>query len=317
MSVRVAALVATYRRSGEVTRLLTALAQIPNGLELVVIVDNAGCAETRAAVELARCRTHYIVPGENLGCGGGLRRAGEEALRLAGDRLTHVWILDDDAVPGPDTLAGLLDALERENADAACPLVIGPDNMVGWTPGFADRGKHRAAKTRATPAEFRERLGSVPLDFTWTQGISLLVSRRAIDALGLHRADFWVRGEDLEFSLRITAKYRGVFVPIVAVQHLPPAETGAASREAEYFKHAAMLQNVAYVGLRLAHGRRIAWTVPANLARFIATWGLRTIPDAWRALWCGAVRGEPAGGGHGATFLRRFEGLTKGPVAGA
>jgi GT2 family glycosyltransferase len=309
MMARAVALVATYRRPREIARLLAALAQTPHGLELVVVVDNTGCAETRAAVELARCRAHYVSPGENLGCGGGLRRAGEEALRLAGDRLTHLWILDDDAVPAPETLAGLVEAMEREQADAACPLVIGPDGMVGWTPGLADRALHRLAEKPASPAEFRERLGSAPLDFTWTQGISLLVSRRAIDALGLHRADFWVRGEDLEFSLRITASYRGIFVPSLAVQHLPPAETGAASREAEYLKHAAMLQNVAFVGLRLAHGRRIAWTVPANVARFIRAWGLRAVSDALRALWRGAAKGEPAGAGTGATFLKRFEAI--------
>jgi GT2 family glycosyltransferase len=188
--------------------------------------------------------------------------------------------------------------------------VIGPDGRVGWTPGFADRAKHRAAaKTRATPAEFRERLGSRLLDFTWTQGISLLVSRRAIDALGLHRPDFWVRGEDLEFSLRITAKYRGVFVPTVEVKHLPPPESGKASTDGEYLKHAALVQNVAFIGLRLAHGRRIAWTVPSNVVRFITNWGLRAVPDALRAVWRGAIRGEPAGAGNGKTFLRRFDRL--------
>lgn len=310
MISRAAALIATYRRPREITRLLEALAQTAHGLELVVVVDNAGCAETRVAVELARCRAHYVAAGENLGCGGGLRRAGEEALRIAGDRLTHLWILDDDAVPGPHTLDGLLDAMERENADAACPLVIGPDGFVGWTPGFADRASHRAAEKRATPAEFRERLGSKSLEFTWTQGISLLVSRRAIDALGLHLADYWVRGEDLEFSLRITAQFRGVFVPTVEVKHLPPPDSGAASRDGEYLKHAAMLQNVAHVGLRLRHGWRIAWTVPANVARFIATWGLRAVPDALRAVWRGAALGEPAGTGEGATFRRRFDDIT-------
>ena len=309
MNACAVAIVATYRRPRELTRLLESLAQIAHGLDLVVVVDNAGCAETRAAVELARCRTHYVGPGENLGCGGGLRLAGEEALRIAGDRLTHLWILDDDAVPGPHALDGLLDAMERENAEAACPLVIGPDGMVGWTPGFADRASHRAAEIRATPAEFRARLGSLPLEFTWTQGISLLVTRRAVNALGLHLADYWVRGEDLEFSLRVTADFRGVFVPAVEVKHLPPPETGAVSSEAEYLKHAAMLQNVAHVGLRLRHGWRIAWTVPSNVARFIATWGVRAVPDAVVAVWRGAVLGEAAGAGDGGTFRRRFEKL--------
>jgi len=309
MIARVAALVATFRRPRELGRLLEALAQTPEGLDLVVIVDNAGNAETRAVVERAQCRTHYLAPGTNLGCGGGLKRAGETALSIAGDRLTHLWILDDDAVPTAHTLSGLLAVMESENADAACPLVIGPEGLVGWTPGFVDRAIERAATAPVRPEEFRARFGSEPLPFTWTQGISLLVSRDAIDAVGLHRDDFWIRGEDLEFSLRITGRFRGVFVPAVEVQHLPPPETGASSRAAEYLKHAALLQNVLYLSLRLAHCRRIAWTVPANIVRFVRTWGLASLADVWRAFFRGTIRGEAAGQGAGATFRRRAEKL--------
>lgn len=305
MTANVAALVATYRRPLELTRLLDALTETPHGLALVVVVDNAGSEETRGIVERARCRTLYVAPGENLGCGGGLKRAGEEALRTAGDRLTHLWILDDDALPTAGTLGTLLHAMESEDADAACPLVLGPDGRLGWTPGFPDRNAERAARHCASPDEFRARFGSQPLPFTWTQGISLLVSRRAIDTLGLHRPDFWVRGEDLEFSLRLTARYRGIVVPTIEVQHLPPPETNAASRIGEYLKHAAMVQNVAYLSLRLPHGRRIAWTIAPNVARFLRTWGLRSFLDIARALARGALFAQPAGTGTGATFRRR------------
>lgn len=309
MISRVAALIATYRRPHELRRLLEALAQIPHNLEMVMVVDNAADPGTRAIVELAQCPARYVAAGENLGCGGGLKRAGEEAARVGAGRLTHFWILDDDALPTSQTLDGLLAAMEQEAADAACPLVLGPDERVGWTPGLTGLRRRRLAKKVATAAEFRRRIGTRPLPFTWAQGISLVVSRRAIDALGWHRDDFWVRGEDLEFSLRLTARYRGIFVPVVEVRHLPPAETGLVSRETEYLKHAAMLQNIACLGLRLPHGRRIAWTIPSNLGRFIWTWGIRAIPDAVRALHRGGLLAEPAGQGDGATFQRRMQTL--------
>lgn len=309
MNARVAALVATYRRPIELTRLLDALAAVPHGLDLVVVVDNAGSEETRALLENARCPTRYVAPGENLGCGGGLKRAGEEALRVGGATLTHLWILDDDALPTADTLSALLDAMAREGADAACPLVLGPDGRLGWTPGFKSRVDERAARLCATPEELRARFGSAPLPFTWTQGISLLVSRRAVETLGLHRPDFWVRGEDLEWSLRLTARYRGIVVPTVVVQHLPPAEISAASRKGEYLKHAAMLQNIVYLSLRLPHGRRIARSIVPTIARFVRMWGMRSIIDVARALVRGAVQAEPAGTGTGATFNHRSRSL--------
>ena len=51
MNARVAALVATYRRPREITRLLAALAQIPHGLEIVVptltvaVVEDWNCVD--------------------------------------------------------------------------------------------------------------------------------------------------------------------------------------------------------------------------------------------------------------------------------
>ncbi len=308
MNARVAAVTATYRRPEEITRLLRALSGIPEGLEVTVIVDNGAGTEIRDASEGAGIKTHYVAPGTNLGCGAGLKLAAEEALQLPGPPVTHLWILDDDAVPKPDTLANLLRAMETENADAAIPLVTAPDGMVGWVPGLRNRQAHRQAELRATPAEFRERLGSVPLDFTWAQGISLLVTRRAIDKVGVHRDDFWIRGEDLEFSLRLTASFRGILVPAVEVAHLPPPGNSTTSRAAEYLKHAALVQNVAYIGARLPHGHRIASTIPANVARFIVEWGPRSIADACRAVGRGAIQGEPAGfaRGTGETFRERF-----------
>jgi GT2 family glycosyltransferase len=125
----------------------------------------------------------------------------------------------------------------------------------------------------------------------------LLVTRRAIEELGYHRTDYWVRGEDLEFSLRITHRFRGLYVPRARVAHLPPEPVGEASRESEYAKHRAMLQNIAYTALRLPHGRRIFRTIPGNWRRFLSTWGFtpRAFGGAIEAFWRGAVQGRPVG----------------------
>ncbi len=305
MDLAVAACIATYRRPRELARLLASLGNIGRGLALTVVVDNAGCAETRAVAAAAGTGVHLVTPGDNLGCGGGLRLAEETALRLAGKNCTHLLILDDDAVLAPDTL----DLLAAANADAACPLVTGPGSALGWPPGLADRRAHHLAESLASVADFRAQLGTAPQPLVWTQGICLLVARHAITEAGLHRPDFWVRGEDLEFSLRLSASHRLVVVPAAVVEHLPPTASGAVSHQADYLKHAAMLQNIAYLSLRLAHGRRIAWTLPANVWRFLRAWGPRVLPDAFRALWRGVILAEPAGRGTGRTFLARAKTL--------
>jgi GT2 family glycosyltransferase len=296
MNLSVAALIATYQRPRELQRLLHSLTQV-RGLAAVIVVDNEGSEEVRALIERTYAGAHYLNPGTNAGCGGGLKIAEEHALRLEGGKLTHLLILDDDAVLPPDTLTVLADAMEREHADLAYPLVTGENDQIGWLPGLKQRSRELRDSFDGTPDEFRARFGTAPRDFVWAQGICLLVARSAVERCGPHRDDFWVRGEDLEFSLRYTAQGRGILVPGVAVQHLPPPENTAPLREAEYLKHCALVQNIAYIGFRLPHGRRIAWATAGALRRFVRTWGWRlpTLVDGLRAFIRGAILARPAG----------------------
>ena len=309
MKLSVAAVIATYRRPRELERLLDSLARSGSDLTAVIVVDNDGSEEIHALVQRASACGHYVNPGDNIGCGAGLRLGGEYALRLRGEPLTHLLILDDDAVLPPGTIAALAAAMEQGRADLAYPLVVGESGGVGWLPGLRPRTRGLSDAFSGSPEEFRARFGSEPRDFIWSQGICLLVARQAVERGGLHRGDFWVRGEDLEFSLRLTAQGRGILVPNVTVQHLPPAESAGLSRHAEYLKHCALLQNIAFIGFRLPHGHRIAWTLAGALRRFFRLWSWPAIGDAWHALWRGAILGEPAGTGAGRTFRARFGAL--------
>ena len=311
MKLSVAALIATYRRPRELERLLVSLAQMGSDLAAVIVVDNEGSDEIEALVQRASSCGHYVNPGDNIGCGAGLRLAGEYALRLAGEPFTHLLILDDDAVLPAGVLHALAEAMDRSGAELAYPLVTNESGRVGWLPGFQRQTRELNDTFAGSPEDFRARFGAEPRDFIWAQGICLLIKRQAVERCGLHRGDFWVRGEDLEFSLRLTAEARGILVPTVTVQHLPPPETAGLSRQAEYLKYCALVQNIAFIGFRLRHGHRIAWTIAGALHRYFRAWSWSwpVFQDACRALWRGAILGEPAGTGTGRTFRTRFAAL--------
>ena len=289
----VVAVVATRGRPRELARLLASLERV-TGLGAAVIVDNGNETVVRDVVAAASLDTCYVASATNLGCGGGLALAERTALDRFDGRLTHVWILDDDAVVPPDVLPVLIDAMARTGADAACPMIVGPQGRVGWFPGLLDADAFRAIRTARTPADYLASRGTEPVRFSWSTGVSLLVARRAIDTLGVHRDDYWVRGEDLEFSLRITHRGTGIFVPTVTVQHLPPSDLSSGGR-VEMLKQVAMLQNLAYTGVHLSHGRCLLRTIPGNVWRFVRAWPARHGITAARALWRGAVLGRPAG----------------------
>jgi len=295
----VAIVVATYRRAPELRRLCASLEKVSVPLALVV-VDNADDPDTEAVVKETALEAVRLLPGGNLGCGGGLAFGERAAMERYGDRLTHLWVLDDDTEIDPAAPECLIAAMAESKAGLACPMIVGDTGAIGWFPGLLERAAFDAIRVARTPAEYLSRRGGRPVSFSWATGVSLLVSREAFEALGAHRDDFWIRGEDLEFSLRYSARFPAIFVPGALVRHLPrPAAESPEALAAERIKHLAMIRNAAYISFRLTHGRRIMKNLPGNLWRYFKTWGPGSIPEALVACWHGAVAGKPAGAKKG------------------
>ena len=305
----VVAVIASFRRPVELRRLLASFGGIRAPLEAVVVTDNGNDEESREVVASFGEKAARLVPPVNLGCGGGLRLAIDHAIEKYGERLTHVWILDDDAVVEPETLARLLAAGDAVHADVIYPMVVDGTGRIGWFPGLLRTEPWRAIRQVETPAEYLARCGPALVPFSWSPGVCLLVSARALVAVGPPRGDYWVRGEDLEFSLRLTARFPSAFVPSVVVQHLQAPVTNPVARGAERIRYLAMMQNLGYTGFRLRHGRRMLRTLPGNSFRFFRAhgWTPRNVTGLARALWRGAVHGYPAGDPRGNALQRPAE----------
>lgn len=302
----VAAVTATYRRPRQLEELLRSLDAEAPGLARIVVVDNAGDPALPALAASAPIPTDVFQPGSNLGCGGGVGCGLTRALR--DPKVTHLWIFDDDAQACPGALARLLETLDQCDADAAVPLVVDTAGHIGWFPGPLRQPAWGVIRERGlTPSEFRSRCGAEPLAWRWSPWPSLMVTRRAVEAVGMPRADYWFQGEDLEWTLRISARFRCVLAPAAECRHLPPPGRPELSR----LKHAAMLQNNLFTATRLWHGRAALRHAPGNAWRF-----LRAERFAWSAMklvalahWFGAVRGRPAGCAGADAFRRRWERL--------
>lgn len=302
---RVVAVVATYRRAVELERLLKSLEQSQVPLHGIVVTDNATDPATAEALARSTIPHHLVQPGENLGCGGGLRRA-EEATAKEFPDYTHIFILDDDVVVPPDTLGGLLEATVAMKTGVACPLAHDADQKLGWFPGLLKRRSLKALSRVGTQANYLAQIGPSLEYFTWGTGVAMLVDRATLERVGLHREDFWMRGEDLDFTLRVTWSPRGVFVPTVSVAHLPPGGGKIINNFPERMKDAAMIQNCTYLITRTRHGKGIAKFWPVNAWRHLKRFGLRTITDVIRAAWLGGVLGLPAGVPEGDYFRQRL-----------
>lgn len=290
MKARVCVVIAAYGGLELLRRCLASLQGQGDALVGVIVVDNRQDAAT-AEVARAVCPipVQVITPAENLGTAGGLAAGLEVA--LADAATTHFWILDDDAQATPGALPGLVVALVSGGAEAASSLVTDADNIVRWFPGPLIQPAWDVIRSGVTPGEFRARCGVGPLRWEWATWASLLVSRRAVETVGLPDARLWYQGTDIEYTLRISAQFPCVLATDAVTPHLPPGQNVERRARKEYWA----LQNGAYVAVRLPHGHRTIRSLPGNHFRYWRNRGFRptALLASAMAFWRGAVVGRP------------------------
>lgn len=306
----VVAVIVTHRRPAEVRRLLQSLSDSEVPVRGVVISDHAPDGEVRQLAAESGLDAVVLEDPSNPGPGTGWANAGRRA-RAHFPEADALWFLDDDVVIPPEALGVLCAEMERAGAQAIAPLLEDADGKLWAFPEPEDPAARRSIRQATTPAEALKLLGAAPLPFCWCTGACFLVTKAAVDAAGWHRGDFWMLGEDLEYSMRVAARVRAVFTCRVSVPHRPPGPADPTSaRRGDYLKFCSLLQNLSYLAVRSPHSRHMKSYLAGNYRRFFRThgWHIRTLRDASACLWHGAVRARPAGTASGETLRRRIRG---------
>jgi GT2 family glycosyltransferase len=119
---RVRVIVVNYKGGAVTLRCLDALARTewPDDAIEVVLVDNASSDGVVDSVRANRPRVRVIASDINEGFGRACNRAMQD---LSG--IDHVALVNDDAVPEPDWLSPLVDAVQADpSVGAACPKIL-------------------------------------------------------------------------------------------------------------------------------------------------------------------------------------------------
>lgn len=306
----VVAIVPTYKRKRELADLLDLIGETP-GVQSVIVADNAADPEIRELVHRARIEAYYLSMETNRGPGPAINRAIEFARRTWGESVAHYWIFDDDVRFASDALGKLLAALANNRAQLVAPVLTTRSGAIFAWPELKSRAARKlfASRNRNEPVRFADGIDPQDLPEIWAcMSTCYLMERSCYDRVGRIREDFWLTGEDVEFTARVCRKFRAVFCPHVAIEHFwgSPLDPRSGKRST-YLKGCAALQNNLFLLLHVLPTRYILRSFLGSLKRFLQL-HLRSREAAYdllSILWNAGVRRQPAGACSGRALRER------------
>lgn len=228
---RVTAVVVTYNRKKLLRECLEALLRQKTDNEYrlnVLIMDNAGTDGSKEYISDLLKKNHtvtYVRLNRNLGGAGGFHYGMKQAVEEGADA---VWIMDDDTIPREDALIQLIHGMKSMQGKAGGRRDIGyVSSRVLWTDGtpckmnlqhFLDAGNR---KRNCLTVEN----GIRPID--QATFVSLLFPSETVIKAGLPLKEYFIWGDDKEYTLRIAKAASCYYIPDSVVIHKMGQNSGS------------------------------------------------------------------------------------------
>jgi len=272
---RLSAVIVNYNARDHLLECIRSLRD--DGVEDIVLVDNASRDGSLQAVAAADGGVVCLPTGGNLGFGAAANRG------LAAARGQYLAVLNPDVVVEPGTTKALADALDRDRGlGAVGPRVDNPDGSLYPSarafPTLGDAVGHAFLGFVAPDNRFSRRYrlldwdhGSAR-DVDWVSGTFVLLRREALAETGRFDEGYFMYVEDVDLCWRLwQAGWRVGYEPAGRVIHT----VGASSELAPYRMIVAHHRSLLRFSSRTARGfrRLVLPVVAAGLAvRTVLAW---------------------------------------------
>lgn len=203
----VTAIVVTYNRKALLIECLDAILSQSYSVAKIIVINNASTDGTEKIFEPGGQFNNEIINcvnmKENTGGSGGFY----EGMKLIQECDTDwAWVMDDDTIPDPDCLEKLLEAdivVSRKNKQAS----FYASTVMGMNDEFMNVPNVNLEPSENGYPYFYEFLGNSLLNIRDATFVSLLIRKDAIKKCGLPCKDYFIWGDDGEYTLRLTHNY--------------------------------------------------------------------------------------------------------------
>nr|MDQ3385895.1 glycosyltransferase family 2 protein [Actinomycetota bacterium] len=219
----VAAVIVSYNVADLLVRCVESLRA--DGIDRVVVVDNASADDSVAAIRRADPRVEVVALDRNLGFGAGVNRG------VARTPEPHVLVLNPDVEVEPGSTKVLLEALARDPGLALVgPRIVTPEGetypSARTFPDLVDAAGHAFLHFVWPSNPFSRRYRMLDWDHgdardvDWVAGTHLLARRSAWDQVGGFDEAFFMYMEDVDLCWRLhAAGWRVGYEPGATVIH--------------------------------------------------------------------------------------------------
>lgn len=286
----IAAVVVTYNRKELLMNCINCLLSQSMWAPDVLVIDNASTDGTENSVKEAfgqNPRVIYVNTGANLGGAGGFSYGIKQAVNSGYE---YLWIMDDDTFPDANALENLLKASDKLGGEYGFL-----SSYAKWTDGSAcemNLPKVSPHWRNHVDIQFNNRMLAVES----ASFVSFFVKAKTVVEVGLPIKEFFIWGDDVEYSLRISSKYDSYFVYDSQVIHAMKSNISTSiveeTDESRIQRYALLYRNKHYIVRRSSLRARVAyWMDIKNVVKDIFK---RSKGNKWRKS-CIVIKSSIAG----------------------
>lgn len=208
--MNIAAIVVTFNRSDLLEECVVAISKQSVPINKLYIIDNCSTDNTHQIVEKLSDtipNIDYCRLNENIGGAGGFNYGMRKACENKHD---YLWIMDDDTIPNENSLEKMIlneKIQDIYNWGFLCSNVF-------WTDGSPC-----IMNTQSPDKLWNKYLHYGLIPVKGTSFVSVLIPRSVVEKVGLPIKEFFIWGDDAEYTRRIKQYYEGFLVSQSTVVH--------------------------------------------------------------------------------------------------
>lgn len=230
----ISAVVVTHNRIELLKECIAALENQTHKLDKIIIINNGSTDGTKKWLQSKK--NLIVVEEENLGGANGFFVGIKKAFDEGSD---WIWCLDDDTIANDNTLLNLTNSKYFHKPDTGFI-----SSIVNWTNG--DLHKMNAVMPMLNLSIYENIKIDNSVQINGASFVSILISRQAIRECGLPIKEFFIWGDDVEFTNRIAKKYNCYLkLDSIVIHKTKLNETADFSLmdESNFFKYKYLIRN--------------------------------------------------------------------------